>query len=315
MVPEPSTSITDAVVAYRDPVPVGKRRYPLLGGPASRSQWAARMTALGVGVAAVYLYRLYLMGSDVAPDSVPGLIFAVLGTALLLLVAVGYVVRKRLRRGGAARLHTALAWHAAGGILGVLLIFMHAAGNFNARSGTYALVALMAVVLSGMVGRLFDRVCPRLAAAAAARTMFPASGAGPGAPVDIVPLFGAPDRSRHASLVAAQQPGVPWDLAYYDLDPEVESIPSLLRPSVALPAGQTNSPRVKPRGGRPPHSQSVSRPARPVVASHSGYQGREAFFIQMVRVWRRLHALLSVVALGLLVWHIVFAATLFHNAH
>jgi hypothetical protein len=34
----------------------------------------------------------------------------------------------------------------------------------------------------------------------------------------------------------------------------------------------------------------------------------------MVRAWRRLHALLCLVALGLLIWHLVYAATLLMNA-
>jgi hypothetical protein len=145
--------------------------YPLVGAGASRTQRTAYVGALLVGIGMAYLYHLYTQSNDVSPDSPWGYAFAIGGTTLLLLAGGGYVLRKRRGRRSHIRLHTALAWHISGGLVGIGLIFMHAAGNFNSRSGTYALYALIAVVVSGGIGRLFDRVCPRLAAAAAAKAL------------------------------------------------------------------------------------------------------------------------------------------------
>ena len=43
-----------------------------------------------------------------------------------------------------------------------MLLFMHSFGNFNPRSGTFALYGMIALVISGFVGRLLDRLMPRL---------------------------------------------------------------------------------------------------------------------------------------------------------
>jgi hypothetical protein len=296
--------------------------YSRLGATTSRQQWIARLVALGTGIGIVYVYWRYQAGGvDVSPDSVAGLAFAVAGTVLLLLVALGYVFRKRINKRSALRLHTALAWHAVGGVLGLGLIVMHAAGNYNPRSGTYALYGLLALTVSGVVGRLIDRFAPRLAAAAAARTLTADGEDRLFALEQKISAAQSAHKMRRDMLRQSGVAGVPWDLAYYDLDPEVESIPDLLRPP--------RPPRTS--SGAPPTYERLRRyvgthTARLVGQPHSlaGYvrrqtavihsaQGRERYYIQMIRAWRRLHVLLSLVTLGLLIWHIVFAITLYIN--
>lgn len=296
-------------------------RYPRLGAPSSRIQWISRFVALGAGIGLVYAYRGYLDSGDVSPDSVPGLAFAVAGTLLLLLVGVGYTFRKRIKKRAARRLHTALAWHATGGVLGLTLICMHTAGNVNARSGTYALYGLIALTVSGLVGRLLDRLCPRLAAAAAARAV---TAEGEDRLVALEHKIAAAQSARESQremLRRSGVAGVPWDLAYYDLDPEVESIPQLLRP----PSSGGDSRGIRKTHERIWHSvgshtlQLIHKPhalagyvERQASAVHSA-QSHEQFFIQLIRVWRRIHMLLSIVTLGLLIWHIAFAITLYLN--
>lgn len=294
--------------------------YPLLGRLGSRAEWISRIIALAAGIGMVYVYRLYLRSNDVAPDSVAGLIFASLGTGLLVLVGVGYLVRKRIRRHAARRLHEALAWHIAGAMLGVLLIFLHAAGNFNPRSGTYALWGLIAVAVSGVIGRLIDRLCPRLAAAAAARAMAAEGEERLKVIEQKAEAAPAHSTSQRKAIGAATSAAVPWDLAYYDLDPEVETIPRLLTPPARKDAsthGVTGAWRyIGPR------TAQMLRNRRPIggavkreLAAARTAAGRERYYIQMIRAWRRIHTLTCIIALGLLGWHIEFAITLFMNAH
>jgi hypothetical protein len=179
-------------------------------GPA-RPQLTAAVAMLCAGAVLAYVYTVwYPRTGDVAPDSVYGYGFAIAGTGLLLATGLGYTVRKRWRHHWAGRMHTLLAWHMAGALLGLVLILMHAAGNFNARSGTFALYGLLGLIVSGMIGQALDRVCPWLE-------------------------------------------------------------------------------------GR---------------AAMQGAMRREQLYLQLMHTWRHVHILLSLVFLGLLVWHLIYAATL-----
>lgn len=257
------------------------------------------------------VYQWYLRGNDVSPDSGYGYGFAVAGTLLLLLVGVGYVIRKRLRRNWVRMLHTMLAWHIAGGILGLALILMHAAGNFHPRSGTYALYGLIALVVSGLIGRLIDRLAPRFMAGAAVRAL---TSDGEERLEVLVGSLSARQGTHRWRRKRAEQPavsGTPWDLAYYDLEPELDAIPTLLRQNTSGHAGADayDDPR------RLRHGAATSLDLAGETAALQRATGSEQFYRQLVRVWRRLHMLLSVVTLGLILWHLEYAATLLISAH
>ena len=281
----------------------GVHRYPWLGGPLSRAQaWSALATvALGAGVAALFLR--YLRGGDVSPDSAYRYGFALAGTLVLLVVGAGYLVRKRWAHHGRGRLHTWMAWHISGACLGVVLIFMHAAGNFHPRTGTYALYGLIALLVSGFVGRTLDRICPRLAARAATRAL---NATGEERLDELEWRVSSLHRAVSAPTPTAAPPGMavhglPWDVAYFDLDPDVDAIPRLVSD---LPTS------------RPPRAPSMPMPreVRRQAASLRATMGREDFYLSLVRVWRRLHLLLSLMFVALLLWHIEFALTLLWNA-
>ncbi len=295
-------------------------RYPLLSLRMSRAQWFAAWCATLAGIGLAYLYTMYLHTKDVAPDSMYGYGFAIGGTALLLLVGVGYALRKRLGRHWPGRLHTFLAWHMAGGLLGLVLILMHAAGNFNPRSGTYALYGLIGIVVSGIIGRVLDRLGPRRAAKAAIQALSASGEERLDDLEDELAAIADDARARHQELVEQSLRGAPWDLAYYDLDPEIEEIPSLLREGVRSDTGPIVDisrlsgplavPRSQPTFARRQSTGALARQA----AAIQRVMGREQFYLQLVRVWRRLHILISLVTLGLLAWHLEYAATLLLTA-
>jgi hypothetical protein len=298
-------------------------RYPWLTLRYSRAQWTALLVSLAAGVGLAYLYIMYMRTNDVSPDSVYGYGFAIAGTALFLLVGVVYALRKRLGRTWAGRLHTFLAWHIAGGILALVLILMHAAGNFNPRSGTYALYGLIGVVISGLIGRFLDRFSPRLAANAALQALTASGEERLDDLEEEMEAMTGSERARSQALHQSGTQGTPWDLAYYDLDPEVEEIPALLSQGVPSDTGpildlrQLSGPLYVQRS-QPLLSASASRQTTGALkrqaAALRGALGREQFYVQLVRVWRRVHILVSLVTLGLLIWHLEYAATLLIGA-
>lgn len=281
-------------------------------GKPPRSLRMAPLLTLVAAVGMVALYWLYLRSADVSPDSVVGYGFAIAGTTLLVAVGVGYVLRKRVKRNWSGLLHGALRWHIAGGVLALLLILMHAAGNFHPRTGTYALVSLIALVVSGIVGKALDRVAPHLAARAALGAL---TGDGEDRLDSLVVALDATQRNELSRSRTMRLPSktervrTPWDLAYYDLDMAPEEIPGLL----------TTQMSAVSRERRAQSARSTPTPVSPksIVSASAAVRRKmdaERFYLRLVRVWRVIHTLLSISTLALILWHLEFAATLLLNA-
>lgn len=270
----------------------------------SRSQWQTAIVGLLLGGGLVYGYVTYLRsGDDVSPDSLYGYIFAIAATILLALVGVGYMLRKRLRRSRIGLLHTALSWHIVGGILGLALVFAHAAGNFHPRTGTYALYSLIALVVSGIIGKQLDRIAPRLAARAALKTL---TSDGEERLDVLVSTLSGKHRAAVKRQQASSQQGAssaPWDLAYYDLSATPDQIPSLLNQHHGGTARSAWSARDRTAGTLASESSEIRQAI-----------GVERLCLHLIRVWRHLHTALSVLTLALILWHLEFAATLLLNA-
>jgi hypothetical protein len=143
----------------------GEKGYPLFFFSKTRASVTNVLFGLLVIALGSVLYIWYSsVSNDPTPDSIVGFVYAFAGTTFLILAAVTYSLRRRARRRAIGQLHTALSWHVCFGVVGLALLFMHSFGNFNPRSGTFALYGLIALVISGFVGRLLDRVMPRLIA-------------------------------------------------------------------------------------------------------------------------------------------------------
>lgn len=250
--------------------------------------------ALLAAVGAAAFYWLYLRTDDVSPDSRTGYGFAIAGTAILGAVGVGYVARKRLWRHRSGLLHTALKWHVAGGSLALLLILMHAAGNFHPRTGTYALYALVALVISGIVGKWLDRIAPRRAARSAMRTLTLDGEDRLESLAGVLRTHRGAGKPSRKNLQDIDPSSSTWDLAYYDLQAAPGTIPEMFA--------------VKPTAAPPAAMLSESSHIRRAMDA-------ERFYLLLVRVWRYLHTALSIVTLGLILWHLEFAATLLMRSH
>lgn len=296
-------------------------RYSWLGRRASPALRVACVIMLLLGAALIVVYLAYLRGSsDASPDGPLGVAFAVGGTALFVLVGAGYVVRKRVLRGRSGGLQTVLSWHIVLGVLALALILMHAAGNFHPRSGTFALYGLVAVVISGFVGRAIDCFCPRIAAMASLRAVRTED--------TMRERLHRHKRSERAARLAADRsdarnpwaasfpPHQPapqrapawddaqWDLAYYDQPRGGHSLPTALRLDHASARAQSRPdiPVVTPM----PSAEERARLSAEILRATE----RMRFAVALVRVWRHVHRLVCVVTVGLIIWHLLYAAML-----
>jgi hypothetical protein len=276
------------------------------------------LALIGAGCIFYLWYSRY--GSDPAPDSPVGLFFAVLGTLFLVLAGMLYSLRRRSRKRSIGGLRSALGWHMFFAITGLVLIFYHSFGNFNPRTGTYALYGLMALVVSGIIGRILDRVMPRLIAQEASKALTvdgedrieaisqrlqsivehnTQQVRGLAAPAASSP----PAAQGRGALPRGQTLHSPWDLAYLTLQETPQEVSRYERGYRLIP--DPRSPLSQP-GALMPGAQEQ------MVAMQEVQQAlrREQFYRYVIRYWRIFHVLLALVTAGLVLWHLEYAASL-----
>ncbi len=282
---------------------------------------------LVISLSAVFFVWYIRSGNDASPDSPIGLIYASTGSMLLLLAMILYSLQRRSRRHRAiGGLRASLGWHMCLAMMGLALLAMHSFGEFNPRTGTYALYGMLALVISGLIGRLLDRLIPRMMASEVHQSL----NAQGDDRIETISLklqsivvhntqsirgFAAPDEknrpgnslvpvvSQRALTWRDRSLHTPWDLGYISLEPgpqelsrehsqfrlAAEKKSELLRPGTLLPETREEIGELE-----------VVRDA----------MRRELFYRYVTRYWRRFHVLLALVTLGLLIWHIVYAVQL-----
>lgn len=309
--------------------------YPWLFFYSGRSwQNGLIMTLLITGLGSVFYIWYSLSGNNTAPSSMVGLLYAVVGTVFLVLAAVLYTLRRRLRKRAIGQLNASLNWHMFFAILGLAMILMHSFGNFHLISGTFALYGMIAMAVSGFIGRALDRLMPRLIAAKVASVLTeqgedrvttlsqklqtlvvhnpqkklrgfkvsePDSADAP------VPV----ERSKPngASLVGNTL-HTPWDLAYISLELTQQELDRNAPHYRFLPDKKSGLNRLG----------ALMLGAEEHIAALQDIHGamqRELFYRYVIRYWRVLHVFLAFVTIGLVIWHLMFAAelllpTLFH---
>lgn len=278
------------------------------------------------------------LGSDPTPDSPLGFGFAITGTTMMLLAALGYSLYRRSRKRGLGQLNGSLNWHIAFAVIAFALLLLHSFGNFNPRSGTYALYAMIAMVISGFIGRMLDKIMPRLITGEVNKALttqgedrlesitqqlhtmvehntqelraFNASQ-----PVSSQPLKNSravPAQNGVVSLLAtngkvaqagsAQPLQTSWDLAYISLE--------------ELPQEVQQTPQYR---FVPDRKSELAQPGALIPGMKDQLQElhrvehalqREQVFRYIIRYWRVLHVCLAVVTVGLTAWHIEFALSL-----
>jgi hypothetical protein len=256
---------------------------------------------------------------------VAGLLYASAGTILLLLALILYSLHRRSHRhrtlGG---LRASLGWHICLALTALALLAMHSFAEFNLRSGTYALYGLMALVISGLIGRLLDRLIPRLMASEVHQALTAQGGdrienisqklqaivvhnsqsirgfATPnGQPGNsLVPLT-----SQQATTWRDRTLHTPWDLAYISLEPPPQELGR--EHNQFPPTAERKSAILRPGALLPDSQEEIGE----LEEVHEAMR-RELFYRYITQYWRRFHILLALVTLGLVIWHIIYALQL-----
>ncbi|HLI69252.1 MAG TPA: hypothetical protein VKV19_05790 [Ktedonobacteraceae bacterium] len=282
------------------------------------------VTVLVIALASILFAWYSHTNADTAPDSVLGLLYAILGTLLIGLAIVMYSLRKRSSHhrevGG---LRASLGWHMCFAIMGLAILCMHSFGEFNPRSGTYALYAMVALVISGLVGRVLDRLMPRLIAGEAHQAMT-AQGDDRietlSQKLQAIVVYNAQDvrgvaepQNRgnspvpvphgRATTARDQTLHTPWDLGYVSLGETPQELSQVTGQFSAL---SEKRGRFFQPGALIPGTQEHMVELDEVRRAMQ----RELFYRYIIRYWRKFHILLSLVTVGLVIWHIVYALQL-----
>lgn len=312
----------------------GESGYPWLFFYARRSWFIGLIVTLFViGLSGAFYIWYSQSGNDTGPDSIAGLSYATAGTIFLILALVLYSLRRRLRKRAVGKLNASLNWHMFFAITGLILLLMHSFGNFGPVSGTYALYGMIALTLSGLVGRALDRLMPRLIASKVSKVLtvqgedgittitqklqtivahntqeeirgFPANTNG-SLPMPIQSL-----RPNSTPLVTTNKLNTPWDLAFISLEPTQQELDRDAPHYRFIP--DKKSAFTRPGAAMPGAEEQIS-----ALQDLQSAMQREQFYRYVIRYWRVLHLLLVLVTIGLVIWHLIFAAyilfpTVFH---
>ena len=284
------------------------------------------LVTLGIIVLALVSLLVYIrVSDDRSPFGLAGLTYGIAALLFMGLATLAYTLFRHSRKRVVSALNASLHWHISFGIIALFLVFLHSFGNFEPISGTYALYAIVALVISGMAGRMLDHFLPRLIARE----------------VKIALTEQGDDRIE--ALTRKLQ-----DISTYQKEPVYNLKPRLTR-SAANREMQTAANRVVSRDGTaPPTSWDLayispaetpqgferdatryrfipdykSSPLEP-QALISGLEEhmeelqnaqqalqRERFYRGIIRYWRVFHIGLALLAVGLTLWHLEYASTI-----
>ena len=318
----------------------GEKGYPWLSFDITRSSVTSMLSAVFVIAISVAFYVIYSrLSPDTAPDSVAGYSYAIAGTGFMVLAALRFSQYRRSRQRTTGTLNAFLNWHVAFGMIALVLLFLHSFGNFNPRSGTYALWGMIALSISGFIGRGLDRIMARLITEEPRKALTAQGddrienisrrlhsivshnaqdvrGFQPGTNDHSMPgiagLTGTPFANARSNnvkgAVGATGRGGPvlqtsWDLAYISLD---ETPQELNRDSSQYRFVPDRKSALARPGALIPGAQEHIMALEDVQKALK----REEFFRYIIRYWRVFHISLAVLTIGLTLWHLEFAATL-----
>ncbi len=320
----------------------GEKGYSWLFFYPGRS-WVGRLlvTLLILGASGAFYLWYSRSNSDASPDSLVGYGYAIAGTVFLVLALVLYTLRRRSRKQTAGKLNAALNWHVFFAIIGLVLLLMHSFGNFNPRTGTYALYGMIALTVSGFIGRFLDRLVPRLIAGEVRKALTAqgedrietisqnlqaivihntqeihgySPGNRAGVPqgnngnthsspsTSLVPLQGMMQQSMPFD---ANRSAIktPWDLAYISLEATPQELSHENGQYRFIPDKKSSLTRP---GALMPGAEEQIAALRDVQQALQ----REQFYRYVIRYWRLFHIALALLTVGLTIWHLVYAAQL-----
>lgn len=299
------------------------------------NSWFKRFLVIfvGVGIGIVFYVWYSQHSNDVSPDSIAGYSYAIIGTLFLLLAAFLYSLKRRSRKKRTVgQLHASLNWHICFGVLGIVFLFLHSFGNFNPRTGTYALYGMIALVMSGFIGRFLDRLAPRLITGEAHKALtvmgedrieiisqnlqaivvhntqdlhsfavLPGETA-QNPSTSLVSLSG-PVSSDFSFIHKDQALQTPWDLAYISLEATPQELSLEANQYRFVP--DRKSELARPGALMPGAQEHISE-----LQEVERAMQRELFYRYIILYWRKFHIALALLTLALTIWHLVYAGQL-----
>jgi hypothetical protein len=282
----------------------------------------------------VVFYVWYIQhNNDASPDSIAGYTYAIIGTLFLLLAAVLYSLKRRSRKKrSVGQLYRSLNWHICFGVLGLVFLSLHSFGNFNPRTGTYALYGMIALAMSGAVGRFLDRLVPHLITGEVHKALTVIGDdrmetisqklqaivvhntqdlhgfavvqreKSQNASTSLVSLSG-PVSSDFSFIHKDQALQTPWDLAYISLEATPQELSLEANHYRFVP--DKKSELLRPGALMPGMQEHISE-LREVEQAMQ----RELFYRYVIRYWRKFHILLALLTLALTLWHLIYAGQL-----
>src|SRR5436305_2507998 len=316
---------------------IGEKGYPLMFFYASKP-WkkSVLITSLMLLAGLVFFVLFSYFNDDWSGDSFAGYTFALLGTFFMVLAALDFARKRQARKRAIGQLNTVLNWHVAFGVIAFVFLCLHSFGHLNPRTGTYALYGMIALVISGFVGRALDRIMPRLIAIEASKALTTRGedriesisrriqaivvhnkeevrGFQPPSEASLAGIPHMP--SSHGNYILQKLPNVTeqqaekgsalptsWDLGYISLEETPQELN--LTPQYRL-VPDKQSAFTKPETLLPGAQEQMSE-------LHTAKKAlrHEQFCRYIIRYWRIFHISLAVVTVGLTVWHVEYALAL-----
>jgi hypothetical protein len=308
-----------------------QKRYPWL---------ISLLATLGMIVLTLASLVVYTrVSDDRSPFGLAGLAYGIAGLLFMGLATLAYTLFRHSRKRVVGALNASLYWHISFGTVALFLIFLHSFGNFEQVSGTYALYALIALVISGIIGRTLDHFLPRLIARSVSAVLteqgddriesvtrrlqdittyqkeqvhsFTSQPALLVASRDMQTATNRPINRNIQTvtnhLVSRDSTALPtsWDLAHI----LQEKIPQ------EIERDATHHRFVPNRKSALSEPQALMQGLKERMEELHGVQQalqRERFYRAVIRYWRVFHICLALLTVGLTLWHLEFAATILY---
>ena len=249
------------------------------------------------------------------------------------MAAILYSIKRRShKKRTVGQLHRSLNWHICFGVLGLVFLFLHSFGNFNPRTGTYALYGMIALALSGMIGRFLDRLVPRLITGDVHKALtvmgedrietisqklqaivvhnaqdLHSFAVVPGEKSQDVPAslisLSDPNSSDFSFIPQDQALQTPWDLGYISLEATPQELSLEANQYRFVP--DKKSGLALPGALMPGAQEHISE-----LQEVEHAMQHELFYRYVIRYWRKFHILLTLLTLALTLWHLVYAGQL-----
>jgi hypothetical protein len=284
----------------------------------------ATLAISGACVVSLIVYSRF--SGDMSPDSPLGYLYAIVGTTLMMLATILYARHRKQRQRQIGSLNNSLNWHISLGVSALVVLCFHSFGNLNPRTGTYALYGMLAIVMSGIVGRVIDKIVPRLIAQSASKALtedgndrienisrtaqeivsynteqlrdFKSSeGPSPSLVRKGEAVVNGP-MSMDGTVLPSS-----WDIAYLTLDETPQEASRMAQQYRFVP--DRKSPLTKPGALMPGYTDQMEE-----IQGVQQAMQKEQFYRAIIRYWRMFHVVLVIITIGVTLWHLEYATAL-----